>query len=155
MEQAAYTRPNHIAQFERFFRAAAGLDIDKEDLRRYLDFIDRKIHDLLIRGEAAAKANGRDIIQASDLPITKGLQESIHAFREIVGAEELRQILDRLIPRPPLDLAIGDSADERLAEIGGGLSLALARCFKIIEPELKNPQTAHWERSFQIFDLLL
>ena len=58
-------------------------------------------------------------------------------------------------PRPPLDLAIGDSADERLAEIGGGLSVALARCFKIIERDLKNPQTTHWERSFQIFGLLL
>lgn len=155
MEQAPHTRPTHIARFERFFRAAAGLDIDKEDLRRYHDFIDDKIHDLLIRGEAAAEADGRDVIRASDLPITKGLQESIHAFREIEGAEELRQILDRLIPRPTLDLAIGDSADERLAEIGGGLSVALARCFKIIEPELKNPQTAHWDRSFRIFDLLL
>jgi hypothetical protein len=155
MEQPPYTRPTHVALFERFFRAAAGLDIDKEDLRRYHEFIDHKIRDLLIRGEAAAEANGRDIIRASDLPITKGLQESIHAFHKIEGVEELRQILDRLIPRPPLDLAIGDSADERLAEVGGGLSVALARCFKIIEPELKNPQTAHWERSFQIFDLLL
>jgi hypothetical protein len=24
-----------------------------------------------------------------------------------------------------------------------------------IDPDLKNPQTAHWQRSFQIFDLLL
>jgi hypothetical protein len=31
----------------------------------------------------------------------------------------------------------------------------LARCFKIIERDLKNPQTTHWERSFQIFGLLL
>ena len=27
--------------------------------------------------------------------------------------------------------------------------------FKIIDPDLKNPQARHWERSFQIFDLLL
>ena len=26
---------------------------------------------------------------------------------------------------------------------------------KIIDPDLKNPQARHWERSFQIFDLLL
>lgn len=155
MEEAPYTRATHVARFERFFRAAAGLDIDKEDLRRYHEFLGRKIHDLLIRGEACAKANGRDIIEASDLPITAGLQECIHAFRKIEGADELRQILDGLIPRPPLDLAIGYSADEHLAEIGGGLSVALARCFKIIEPELKNPQTAHWERCFEIFNLLL
>jgi hypothetical protein len=33
--------------------------------------------------------------------------------------------------------------------------VALARSFKIIDPDLKNPQTVHWERCFQIFDLLL
>ena len=32
--------------------------------------------------------------------------------------------------------------------------MALARTFTIIDPELKNPQTKHWERAFQIFDLL-
>ena len=43
--------------------AAAALDVDKEDLKRYADFINRKIHDLLIRGEAVAEANGRDLIR--------------------------------------------------------------------------------------------
>jgi hypothetical protein len=33
--------------------------------------------------------------------------------------------------------------------------VALAHSFKIIEPGLKNPQTAHWERAFALFDLLL
>jgi hypothetical protein len=37
----------------------------------------------------------------------------------------------------------------------GGLGLALARSFRIIEPDLKNPMTELWERSFRIFDLLL
>jgi hypothetical protein len=37
----------------------------------------------------------------------------------------------------------------------GGLSVALARAFKIIDPNLKNPATEHWRRSFQIFDLML
>ena len=64
-----------VDKFERFFRAAAGLDVDKKDLKRYSDFVDHKIYDLLLRGKAAAKENGRDIIQPSDLPITKGLQE--------------------------------------------------------------------------------
>jgi NAD(P)-dependent dehydrogenase (short-subunit alcohol dehydrogenase family) len=72
-----------IAKFERFFRAAAELDIDKEDLRRYRAFISRKIEDLAIRGQANAKANGRVIVEKFDLPITKGLQESVHAFRKL------------------------------------------------------------------------
>ena len=83
-----------IAKFERFFRVAAGLDIDKNDLKRYSDFVNRKIYDLFIRGQATAKANGRDIIQTFDLPITKGLQECIHQFRDIDEESELKPILE-------------------------------------------------------------
>jgi hypothetical protein len=39
--------------------------------------------------------------------------------------------------------------------IAGGLSVALARSFKIIDPLLKHPHTAHWLRATRIFDLLL
>jgi hypothetical protein len=66
-----------VAKFERFFRIAAGLDVDKQDLKLYSDFINRKVYDLLLRAEAVAKANGRAVIQPFDLPITKGLQQSI------------------------------------------------------------------------------
>ena len=57
--------------------------------------------------------------------------------------------------RPPLDLACGVETEARLPEVAGGLSVALARTFRIIDPNLKNPQSEHWERSFRIFDLLL
>jgi hypothetical protein len=60
-----------VAQFERFFRAAAHLDVDKDDLRRCREFVNHKVSDLLVRAEALAKANERDIIQRIDLPITK------------------------------------------------------------------------------------
>lgn len=52
----------NIPKFERFFRAAASLDVDKEDLRRYDEFVNREISDLLDRGQATAKANDRDVI---------------------------------------------------------------------------------------------
>jgi hypothetical protein len=151
-------QPTHVmgvAKFERLFRVAAGLDIDKQDLKRYSDFVNHKVYDLLIRGQAAAKANGRNIIERFDLPITKGLQESIHAFRMMNEAIELKPILDQLTARPPLDMAYSEESEARLPEIVGGLSVALAHSFKIIDPDLKNPQTMHWQRSFQIFDLLL
>jgi Domain of unknown function (DUF1931) len=45
-----------VAKFERFFRRAASLDVDKRDLKRYSDFINRKIYDLLLRAQAAARA---------------------------------------------------------------------------------------------------
>jgi hypothetical protein len=144
-----------IARFERFFRLAAGLDIDKEDLRRYSDFVHQKTYDLLLRGQANAKANGRDVIQPFDLPITKGLQESGHAFRRLNEEIELQPILQGLAQLPQLDFAYGEETVARLPEIVGGLSYALARSFKIVEPGLKNPQTVHWETAFRLFDLLL
>ena len=144
-----------IAKFERFFRLSAGLDIDKADLKRYSDFVNDKIHDLLLRGQAAAKANDRVTIEPFDLPITKGLQERIHEFRRLDEQIELKPILDHLAALPPLDLANSEETTARLSEIAGGISVALAHTFKIIDPELKNPQTEHWERAQHIFDLLL
>jgi hypothetical protein len=43
-----YKRVEGIHQIERFFRVAAGLEIDKEDIRRYYDFVDQKLADLLL-----------------------------------------------------------------------------------------------------------
>jgi hypothetical protein len=83
------------------------------------------------------------------------LQESIHAFKTIDEIIELEPILDHLTARPPLDLAYSDETEAQLPDIVGGLSVALARAFKIIDPNLKNPATEHWRRSFQIFDLML
>jgi hypothetical protein len=144
-----------VARFERFFRMAAGLDVDKQDLKRDGDFINHKIYDLLLRGQAAARAIGRPTIQPHDLPITKGLQECIHAFRNMDEEIELQAILDHLTARPPLDLAYDVETEARLPEMAGGLSVALARSFKIIDPHLKNPHTEHWQRSLRVFDLLL
>ena len=144
-----------VSTFERFFRAAASLDVDKKDLKRYSDFVNQKTYDLLLRGKAAATENGRDIIQPSDLPITKGLQESIQQFRKLDQELELKSILEYIAGLPPLNLTHSYETEERLPSVVGGLSVALARTFTIIDPELKNPSIKHWERAFRIFDLLL
>ena len=144
-----------VAKFERFFRIAAGLDVDKQDLKRYSDFINRKVYHLLVRAESIAKANGRTIIEPFDLPITKGLQESICEFKNIDEQVELRPILDQLAAQPSLDLAYAEDTEARLPEVVGGLSVALARAFKIIDGDLKNPASRHWQQCFRIFDLLM
>src|SRR5580704_16145201 len=72
-----------VAKFERFFRRAAGVTVDKDDLKRYSDFVNSKLHDLLLIGEATAKANLRDIVVPWDLPVTKGLQETLHVFKKM------------------------------------------------------------------------
>ena len=145
----------NVSKFERFFRIVAGLDVDKNDLKRYSDFVNQKTYDLLLRGKATATANGRDIIHPHDLPITKGLQESILEFRKIDEDIDLASILDYIAALPPLNLTYSYETEERLPDVVGGLSVALARTFTILDPDLKNPQTKHWECAFRIFDLLL
>jgi hypothetical protein len=144
-----------VSKFERFFRLAASLDIDKADIKRYADFVHQKIYDLLLMGVATAKANDRDIIQPWDLPITKGLQENIHAFRRLDAETGLEDVLERLAAWPPLELALSDDTVVALPEIAGGLSVCLAQAFTIIDPNVKNPQTVQWERVFRVFNLLL
>ena len=144
-----------VAKFERFFRAAANLDVDKNDLKRYSDFVVRKLHDLLLIGQVTAEANLRDIVAPRDLPITKGLQQCIHAFRKMDEEIELAPILSRLAVYPPLDRALSEETEKRLPHVIGGLSLALARIIAIADPDVKDPQTAHWERAFKVFDELI
>ena len=128
-----------VAKFERLFRLAAGLDVDKNDLRRLNDFVRDKIRDLLLVAEAAARSNGRDVVQRWDLPITKGLQESLHAFDKLDTELELDPILEMIATLPMLDLAYGTEVEEEMPRIVGGLTVALARTFKIIDPTVKNP----------------
>ena len=149
-----YKRVQGTHQIEHFFRAAAGLDVDKEDIKRYFDFVDQKVVDLLLMAQRTAKANDRIRVEPRDLPITKGLQESVRAFEALDLDVGLEPILDRAVPVPPLDLAYSDELETQLPVIAGGLTLAVARMFKIIDPQTKHPATEHWERAFQIFHLL-
>jgi hypothetical protein len=143
-----------VAHFERFFREAADLDVDKADLKRYESFVRDKIADLLTVAQARAKADERDVIESRDLPITKGLQESIQRFRRLDVAE-VRPMLSGIATRPQLELAVAVELDELLPEVAGGLSLALGQSFHLIDPDVRNPATAQWERAGRIFDLLL
>jgi len=142
-------------QIEHFFRVIAGLDVDKEDIKRYYNFVEQKMRDLLLMAQRCAKANDRIRVEPRDLPITKGMQESIHAFEALDVDIGLGRILERTVPEPRIDLAYSDEIEARLAAVAGGLSFAVARAFKVIDPQSRHPATEQWERAFQIFDLLL
>ena len=106
-----------------------GLDVDKEDLKRYYNFVDQKVADLLLVAQHKTKASDRVRVELRDLPITKGLQESIHAFEALDLDIGLERILERNVPEPPFDQPYSDEVDARLPIIAGGLSLAVARTF--------------------------
>ena len=144
-----------VTKFERFFRAAGEVSVDREDIQRYLDFVNDALYDLLIMGQATAKANLRDVIQPWDLPLTKGLQESTHAFERLDEDIELQPILESLAARPPLDMALDLDTEARLPLLFGGISVALARTFRLIDADVKAVHTVQWDRTFQLFRQLI
>jgi hypothetical protein len=144
-----------FTKFERFFRAAGSVSVDRDDVKRYLDFVNDAMYDLLVMGQASAKANARDIIEPWDLPVTKGLQESVHAFERLEAEIDLRPILESVAARPPLDYALSEETQARLPLLFGGISVALARTFRLIDAEAKAVHSRDWERAFSLFRLLI
>ncbi|MDB6124043.1 MAG: hypothetical protein JWQ71_3036 [Pedosphaera sp.] len=143
------------SKLELLFRRSAGLDVDKSDLRRFDEFLNQKLYDLLLMGQVTASSHGRDLIEPYDLPITKGLQNSLREFKQLDVELELEPILEQLETLPRLDLDYTNDTRDKLPEIAGALAVCLARTFKILDPDVKNPQTRHWDQAIRIFNLLL
>jgi hypothetical protein len=144
-----------VSLWERFFRAAAGLDIDKNDIKRLQDFIDARLRSLVVRAEAVAKANGRDLIEMWDLPITAGLQACMHDFDKLDAELDIAARLREITPLPPTDFDYSEEMRNGLVSVAGGICVALTRAMPVLDPGMKNPQTAHWERAERLFEVLL
>ena len=148
------THPSGIAAFERFFRSVASITIHKNDVRRFREFVDEQIDDIAIAGRNLAKWNGRDVVVAQDLPITKGVQERMREFDKLEEAEEIRELLRQAVRQPPGDVTFAEDTERLLPELFGGLSIALARSFRVVDPKVSNPSTEHWDRVFTLFRLV-
>ncbi|GAS86648.1 DUF1931 family protein [Mycolicibacterium brisbanense] len=148
------THPSGIPVFERFFRSVASINIDKNDVRRFREFVDEQIDEVAIAGRNSAKWNGRDVIVAQDLPITKGLQERMREFDKLEEAEEIRELLRQVVRQPPGDVTFAEDTEHLLPELFGGLSIALARSFRVVDATVSHPSTEHWNRVFTIFRLM-
>jgi hypothetical protein len=55
----------------------------------------------------------------------------------------------------PIEPVLREDTEARLPRIAGGLTVALGRTFRIIEPDVKNPGSREWERVARVFELLL
>lgn len=144
-----------FTRFERLFREAGQVRVDRDDIKRYLDFVNDVIYDLLVIGQATAKANARDVIEPWDLPVTAGLQDCMHRFERIDEDIELRPILDSLAARPPLTSALSEDTRSRLPLLFGAVSVALARTFRIIDAQLPAVHTQEWDRVFAVVRVLI
>ena len=121
-------------KLKELFHKGASLDIKKGHAKDITDIVEEKLYDLLLMGQKSAKYNGREVIWKYDLPITKGLEETINEFKKLEHELELQEILDNLATYPPLfELEI--ELEKSLPEIVGGLTLVLAKIIKKLEKE--------------------
>src|SRR3954467_15695508 len=98
--------PSGVPVFERFFRSVAQLKVDKNDVKRFREFVDGMIDDIATAGRNSARANDRDVIAPMDLPITKGLQERMREFDRLDEAADIRAVLAEAVRRPPADVTL-------------------------------------------------
>ena len=98
----------------------------------------------------------RDVIEPWDLPITKGLQESTHAFQRL--EEEIESahsgVADGQAAALLRDPGRGDRG-QATAAVRRHQRLALARTFKLIDAELKAVHSEEWEGTFNLLRLLI
>ncbi|MDV6286850.1 DUF1931 family protein [Rhodococcus jostii] len=144
-------------QFADIFRDVASLGVVRDDFHRFDDVVTAKLYDLLLVAQESAAAQHRHIVEPTDLPITRGLQENIGLFRELGPGLRVDPIVERLADYPPLDGVLATETRSGLPDITGGLSVALARTFRIVYPELRTvrARTTHWSVISTLVDLYL
>jgi hypothetical protein len=52
-------------------------------------------------------------------------------------------------------VTFGEETEDTLTEVFGGISAALARSFRLVDPDVRNPASRHWDRTFDLFRLVL
>ena len=144
-----------VKQLQRLFRQVSGLEIDKSDVKRLNDFIGNRLRTLLLQGQVAASINGRDIIDYQDIPITIGLQQAIREFIDKDEELSLVKILRQQTTLPPLRMAITDLLEKKLPELVGGITVGLAKVFRVVNEEIKNPGSREWDQVEEIYRILL
>ncbi len=142
-------------KLEALFRKAASLDIDKGHAKEITDIIEKKLVDLLIAGERNANLNGRDVIWEGDLPITKGMQETIIEFKKLEEAIDLQDVLNYLTTIPPLKYPLAAELEAKLPEITGAILVVMARIMKEIDEEKRRVNHELIEKAARIMDLTL
>jgi Domain of unknown function (DUF1931) len=142
-------------RMKEFMRRSAGVDVDKSDMDRLTDLIGRKLNDLLVIGVRNASYNNRDVIMEPDLPLTKGILEHLQEFRRYEETIDLKPILDHLAAYPPLERTLSLEVEVMLPELVGTLAMLAGQAMKIIDREVKNPDSDLWDRVLHLMELLL
>ena len=141
-------------KLEELFRRGAGLDIKKGHAKDITDIVEKKLYDLLLMGQIAAEYNARDVIWKYDLPITKGLEQTIDEFKKLEQELELKDVLDVLATYPPT-MTLEIELEKSLVDIAGGLILVLAKTMKALNEENRAVSHELINKASEVMDLTL
>jgi len=122
-----------FTKLEALFRKAASIDIKKGHAKEITDIVEAKLVDLLIAAERNANMNGRDVVWESDLPITKGLQETIINLRKLEEEVALEDVLTFLTNSTPIKYALSEEAEAKLPELTGAILVIMAKIMKEVD----------------------
>jgi len=144
-----------FTKLEALFRKAASIDIKKGHAKEITDIAEAKLNDLLIGAEINANINGRDVIWESDLPITKGLQESIIALRKLEEEVALEDVLTFLRNTKPIKYALSEDVEAKLPELIGTILIVMAKIMKEIDDNDRALDHETIAKTKRILDLTL
>ncbi len=144
-----------VAKVEALFRRSAGLDLDdKNKVAFCLDVVESKLHDLLLAGEEVALYNGREVLVMWDLPLTRGLRQTMKEFETLQEEVPVEDVMRFVASLPPLRVAYDPELEQELPKVAGGLMVALAKMTRLFSAD-RLPSWEDLERAKRALDLTL
>ena len=148
-----------FTKLQTLYRRFVGLDIDKAKATYIIDVAEKKLADLFEVAFERARAEGRDTVSWRDLPITKGLKETMERYereREELGEKELdigpiAEYLSGIIDYDKVE----EEVREKLPTLVGTLLILMGYIMKLVDPSARRPSKEDLERAKQILDLTL
>ncbi len=153
------TRIVGYSRLESLYRTFLSMDLDKSKAELVIDVSSKKLEDLFRVGLERAYIRGSDVVEYYDLPITRGLQETIEWYRrerERLNDPrlDLGPIVDYLAGRVK-GLVIGETIRDNLQDLTAAVLLLVGRVIKLVDPGTRKPSKEAIERAARILDLTL
>jgi Domain of unknown function (DUF1931) len=106
-----------------------------------MDFVEQIVADLLLIAQHTAEGQQTNRSRAARPSHHQRAARKHLSLPEAGHRYRTRAHTDRIVPEPEFDLPYRQEVEARLPAIAGGLSYAVARRFKIIDPEIKHLAT--------------
>ena len=158
------------AWLHEFIAGGTGLDLDQDQVTQIARMAERKLSDLFEMAEETAAANGRGLILRHDLPLTKGLLQTLEDVTVLSKDIEFEPIYLFLRTSTGLRAGVDDMVLADLPRLFAALLILSGRIIAVLEPTTMLPQERFelltrsadsrptaWEieRAAQVLDLTL